>query len=166
MSYNWSGFQKQTNTTPGVFSSHDAADGTPSARVLPIQVAAHTWYIYIHRRFIYKGDTSQHAEGTDPSGGLSERARVRRHYGPLCSALVAANSGSLLCNDQYTRPITGPGSKTNKQQSRRDYISTMPRMSSSTRVLPFQGTTSYIHLLYLCKYVFVYIYMFIYINIC
>jgi len=32
---------------------------------------------------MYKGDTSTHAEGTDPRGGLSERARVRRHYGPL-----------------------------------------------------------------------------------
>jgi len=26
---------------------------------------------------------------------LSERARVRRHYGPLCSTLVAAKSGSI-----------------------------------------------------------------------
>jgi len=36
-----------------------------------------------HRRFIYEGDTSTLAEGTDPRGGLSERGRVRRHYGPL-----------------------------------------------------------------------------------
>jgi len=28
-------------------------------------------------------------------GGLRERARVRRHYGPLCSTLAAANSGSI-----------------------------------------------------------------------
>jgi len=28
-------------------------------------------------------------------GGLSERARVRRHYGPLCSTLVDAKSGSI-----------------------------------------------------------------------
>jgi len=33
-------------------------------------------------RFIYKGDTSTHAEGTDPRGGLGKRARVRRHYDP------------------------------------------------------------------------------------
>ena len=28
-----------------------------------------------------------------PRGGLSERMRVRRHYGPLCSTLVAATKG-------------------------------------------------------------------------
>jgi len=48
-----------------------------------------------HRRFIYKGDTSTHVEGTGPRGALSERAKVRRHYGPLCSTLVAAKSGSI-----------------------------------------------------------------------
>jgi len=48
-----------------------------------------------HRRFIYKGDTSTQAEGTDPRGGLSKRARARRHYGPLCSMLVAAKSGGI-----------------------------------------------------------------------
>jgi len=55
--------------------------------------------VSIHRRFIYKGithtHTHTHAEGTDPTGGLSERGRVRRHYGLLCSTLVAAKSGSI-----------------------------------------------------------------------
>jgi len=54
-----------------------------------------TQYIIIHRRFIYKGNRSTHAEGTDPRGGLSERAKVRRHYGPLCPTLIAAKSGSI-----------------------------------------------------------------------
>ena len=34
-------------------------------------------YIFIDG-VIYKGDTSTHVEGTDPSGGWSERAKVRR----------------------------------------------------------------------------------------
>jgi len=49
----------------------------------------------LHRRFIYNRDTSTHAEGTDLTGGLSEEERVRRHYAPLCSTLVAAKSGSI-----------------------------------------------------------------------
>jgi len=47
-----------------------------------------------HRRFIIKGDTSTHAQGTETDlgvgGGLVERVKVRRHCGPLCSKLVAA----------------------------------------------------------------------------
>jgi len=48
-----------------------------------------------HRRFIIKGDTSTHAQGTDLGGGLVERVNVRRHCAPLCSKLVAAVSGSI-----------------------------------------------------------------------
>jgi len=44
---------------------------------------------------MYKEHTSTHAEGTDPRGSLSERARVRRHCGPLCLTLVAAKSSSI-----------------------------------------------------------------------
>jgi len=39
---------------------------------------------------------STHAEGTDPRGGLSERARVKRRGAPLHSTLVAAKS-SIIC---------------------------------------------------------------------
>jgi len=37
----------------------------------------------VRRRFIYKGDTSTHADGNDPKGGMSKGARVRRHWGSL-----------------------------------------------------------------------------------
>jgi len=50
--------------------------------------------------FLYKGDTSTHAQGTD-LGGLVERVKVRRHYGPLCSKLVAAVSGSICYSYTY-----------------------------------------------------------------
>jgi len=59
-------------------------------------IAVETKSLPFHRRFIYKGDTSTHAEGTDPRVALSERARVRRHYAPpLCLTLVAAKSGRI-----------------------------------------------------------------------
>ena len=40
------------------------------------------------RRFIYKGDTSTHAEGTDPRGGLSERGSGVSLYKILPSTIV------------------------------------------------------------------------------
>ena len=37
-----------------------------------------------------------------PEGGLSQRARVRRHCGPLCSTLVAARSSSICIAVEFT----------------------------------------------------------------
>ena len=53
----------------------------------------------------YTKGTRAHTEGTDPRGGLSERARVRRHYGPMCSMLVAVKSGSICIAVLFTRGV-------------------------------------------------------------
>jgi len=75
----------------------DYRDGETECQSVGVHVRDATMvYSTGHRRFIYKADSSTHAEGTDPRDGLSERARVRRHYAPLRSTLVAANSSSII----------------------------------------------------------------------
>ena len=70
-------------------------EGTLNVYVL-VSVGLSVWgFAAVHRQFIFKGDTSTHAQGTDLEGGLVERIRARRHCGPLCSKLVAAVSGSI-----------------------------------------------------------------------
>jgi len=41
-------------------------------------VAAHGYKI--HKRYIYKGDTIPHAEGTDPRGGLARASEGQDTY--------------------------------------------------------------------------------------
>ena len=66
--------------------------------------------MYMPRRFIYKGNTSTHAEETDPRGWAcaSERGSGGT-VAPLCSTLVAAKSGSICIADVHTVLLTGIG---------------------------------------------------------
>jgi len=58
----------------------------------------HIHTFHSHLSFIdglYTKGTRAHTQKELIRGGLSERARVARHYGPLCSTRVAAKSGSI-----------------------------------------------------------------------
>ena len=53
--------------------------------------------ICFHRQTVYiqRGHEHTRRRNSSEGGVLSKRARVRRYYGPLCSTLVAAKSGSI-----------------------------------------------------------------------
>jgi len=62
--------EHERHPTKGGISQQEAMDECPGNNLYISESYIYTSKLHIHRRFTYKGDTSTHAQGTDPRVAL------------------------------------------------------------------------------------------------